>query len=288
MKFVFAFILLIAGVSASAAETAAENKGIASVEEVIFINRELPLVDAKLETTLYRPDGTPPWPLVVLNHGSEGLANPRLQPRSRPIGLVNFFLRRGYLVAVPMRQGFSKSTGVYSWHCDHRAHAERYGGDITAVVDYLVKQELAARDQILVVGQSAGALVALGYAASSDERTPKARAVINFSGGMNSVVHAECDTTAGLVEAGRSFGAATHIPSLWIYARDDEFFPPEVSQPFFDAFHAGQPLSTLKLYDHGGHAIAATGVNAWRADVVRFLRQTGLPAEMRGAGREPR
>jgi pimeloyl-ACP methyl ester carboxylesterase len=102
------------------------------------------------------------------------------------------------------------------------------------------------------------------------------------------VVHAECDTTAGLVEAGRSFGAATHIPSLWIYARDDEFFPPEVSQPFFDAFHAGQPLSTLKLYDHGGHAIAATGVNAWRADVVRFLRQTGLPAEMRGAGREPR
>jgi hypothetical protein len=55
LKIALALLLVVAGVSASAAESAAENKSLAPVEKVIFIDRELPVVDAKLETPCIGP-----------------------------------------------------------------------------------------------------------------------------------------------------------------------------------------------------------------------------------------
>jgi hypothetical protein len=40
--------------------------------------------------------------------------NPRLQARYRPAVAARYFMQRGYVVLVPMRQGFSKSSGITS------------------------------------------------------------------------------------------------------------------------------------------------------------------------------
>ena len=102
-----AFLLALA-----ASQVAAQ----APSEEVIFVKRKLFPFDAQLETTVYRPAGDPPWPLAVINHGQRYIATDnRSQPRNQPVETARFFLDRGYLVAAPMRQGFSRSTGVYSF-----------------------------------------------------------------------------------------------------------------------------------------------------------------------------
>ena len=164
------------------AQSAQPDPAAEPVEEVLFVPYPQFLVDAELETTVYRPNVGGPWPLVVINHGSRGYADPHMQDRNRPIETARFFLERGYLVVAPMRQGFSKSTGVYSWNCDHASYAERYGKDVAVVIEYFVKHDNVRPDQILVTGQSNGGMVAIGYAATN----PKARAIINFAGGINS------------------------------------------------------------------------------------------------------
>ncbi len=270
-------LALICGACSSIvlAQTSQTNQGADPVEEVMFVPYPQFLINAQLETTVYKPSVPGPWPMVVVNHGSRGYANPNMQERNQPIETARFFLQRGYLVVAPMRQGFSKSTGTYSWNCDHATYAERYGRDIATVIDYFINRGDVRPDLVLVTGQSNGGMVALGYAATK----PKARAIINFAGGINSV-RPNCNWQSEMVSAAKSLGAKTNIPSLWIYTEDDKIFPPTVSKPFFEAYqNAGAP-STYKLYPSGGHPFSATrfGRETWGGEVERFLRQVGLPA----------
>jgi dienelactone hydrolase len=250
-------------------------------ESVVFVRRSHFPLDAELETTVYRPAGNPPWPLVVINHGSIGYANPHQQERYRPIPLARFFLDRGYLVVAPMRQGFSKSTGVYSWNCDHATYARRYAGDIAAVIDHFVRAGEARTDQVLVVGQSNGGLVTLGYAASN----PVARGVINFAGG-NSSARPTCDWRRGMIDAGRELGAESKVPSLWIYTETDTVFPPEVSRPFFEAYRTAGAMARLQMYPKGGHGFstAPEGWRVWGPAVDAFLADLALPSSRVGTG----
>jgi dienelactone hydrolase len=248
-------------------------------DEVVFVTRKLFPFDASLETTVYRPAGLPPWPMAVINHGQRSFGTDhRDQPRNRPLETARFFLERGYLVVAPMRQGFSRSGGVYSFRCDHEQYALRYAGDIGAAIDHFIDAGLARADQVLVTGQSNGGFVLLGYGASASGQARRARATINFSGGFN-WNRPECDWRAGMTGAAASLGARTQIPALWLYAADDSIFPPAVSQPFFEAYHAVQPQSAFKLYPAGGHgmSLTASGRSMWGPDVEAFLREQGLP-----------
>ena len=154
----------------------------------------------------------------------------------------------------------------------------RYAGDIAAVIDHFIAAGLAKADQVVVTGQSNGGFVLLGYAASTVEHEPKARATVNFSGGFNWSL--PCDWRAGMIEAARSLGAKTKVPSLWLYAENDSIFSPEVSRAFFEAYHSVQPMSEFKLYPTGGHGMSntASGRRQWTPDLERFLKEQGLPA----------
>jgi hypothetical protein len=66
----------------------------------------------ELETTLFKPNGDGPFPLVVINHG-KATGDPRFQARARYLLAATEFVARGYVVAMPMRRGFSKSGGAY-------------------------------------------------------------------------------------------------------------------------------------------------------------------------------
>ncbi|HYS68263.1 MAG TPA: CocE/NonD family hydrolase, partial [Paraburkholderia sp.] len=65
-----------------------------------------------LETTIYKPDGAGPFPMIVFNHGKIP-GDPRTQERSNPLPFAREFVRRGYVVVAPNRQGFGHSDGVY-------------------------------------------------------------------------------------------------------------------------------------------------------------------------------
>ena len=85
---------------------------IALNEQVIMLPVGEGFGSTQLETTIYKPNGDGPFPLVVINHGKAS-GNPLFQERARYLMAANAFVARGYIVVVPMRRGFSKSGGAY-------------------------------------------------------------------------------------------------------------------------------------------------------------------------------
>src|SRR5438309_2060455 len=103
-QFVLALSLIVhACISSAWAQAQEQSQDANPVEEVLFVPYPQAVSDAQLETTVYKPDLPGPWPLVVINHGSLGYANPHMQGRNRPVETARFFLDRGYLVVAPMR-----------------------------------------------------------------------------------------------------------------------------------------------------------------------------------------
>jgi dienelactone hydrolase len=247
-------------------------------EEVIFIPLLVSDGSVRLETTVFYPKGEGMHPLIVINHGANGkLPSYHDQERFRPTELAKYFLARGYLVVAPMREGFSQSTGTCHFHCDHAHYALTYSRDIEGVIKYFVANGEADPANVLVAGQSNGGMVTLGYAANA----PAAKAIINISGGVNTE-RGNCAWQAGMISAASELGAKTVIPSLWLYAKDDDIFPPSVSQPFFDAYKAGGAKTTMIMFGEGGHGFALHGGSqrVWGATVSEFLEYSGLPFEV--------
>ncbi|MCW0111355.1 alpha/beta hydrolase family protein, partial [Burkholderia pseudomallei] len=92
-----------------------------------------------LEATVFKPDGPGPFPLVVFNHGK----NPgdlRAQPRSRPLSFAREFVRRGYAVVAPNREGFAGSGGTYIQEgCDVERNGVAQARDVAATIGYMSK-----------------------------------------------------------------------------------------------------------------------------------------------------
>ncbi len=65
------------------------------------------------------------------------------------------FVRLGYLVAIPMRQGFSKSGGAYiDPRCNFVSNGQVQAEDIKGALDTLVKRPDVDPKRVLLVGQS--------------------------------------------------------------------------------------------------------------------------------------
>lgn len=101
-------------------------------EQVLMVPVPAMIGSVDLETTIFRPDGDGPFPLVVINHGLD-LGSPAFQGRTRYPLMAQEFLKRGYAVVLPMRRGFSKSGGAFaytgcSYTANGRAEAKGYCG----------------------------------------------------------------------------------------------------------------------------------------------------------------
>ena len=139
------------------------------------------LLPVDLETTLFRPPGDGPFPVVVINHGKES-GNNRMQLRSRPMPAVREFLQRGYAVVVPMRQGFSNSGGrAVGEGCNIAGNGDAQADDIRAVVAWLATQPWADTQRMVMLGQSHGGLATLAYARDPN---PGFKLFVNFAGGL--------------------------------------------------------------------------------------------------------
>ena len=91
-KWMLAIIFVACGLPAFAQELDASVN-----EQVVMIAKKGGLFSFELETTIYKPDGEGPFPLVVINHG-KAFGDPRFQGRARHSNAARFFLQRGYVV----------------------------------------------------------------------------------------------------------------------------------------------------------------------------------------------
>lgn len=279
---VTAFLLAVSGCSSSTLNSPASPRLDASLnEQIVMLPVRIDDKTVELETTLYKPPGDGPFPMLMLNHGKNP-GNARDQPRSRHLLIANVFVRRGYVVAIPMREGFSGSGGSYPRdECDVRRHAFDEAKDSAAALNELVKLPYVDRSRILIAGQSDGGLVTMALAT---RQIPGVRGVINFSGGLRMKT---CNGwQKNLVNAYASIGKQARYPSLWFYGDNDELWPRPLPQQIFSAYSTSTSgaAKNAQMVDIGSfgknsHYFAdnKAGVRLWYPQVKDFVHSVGLP-----------
>ncbi|MEP9387756.1 prolyl oligopeptidase family serine peptidase [Mesorhizobium sp. KR9-304] len=236
----------------------------------------------EMKTRVYKPTGDGPFRLAIINHGSA--QDPAQRKRVKPseyAELTDWFLRRGYVVAFPERPGHG-SGGKYIEDqdgCDS-ANFERAGqrtaDSIAAVLDYMRKQPFISPQGTIVAGHSAGAWGSLAYAA---RRPAGVIGVINFSGGRGGRHLNRPNNNCAperLVATASRFGSTTNIPTLWLYAENDTYFPPSLSGAMANAFKmAGGNAEYWLLPSTGNEGHFVIRSEAWKPAVQQFLDARG-------------
>jgi dienelactone hydrolase len=232
----------------------------------------------ELEVTVFRPASPGPHPVVVMNHG-RAPSPPRLQPRYRPLHAAYEFVRRGYAVVVPMRQGFSASDGDEADEgCDVRGNALRQGQAVRSAVQWVQTQPWADASTLMVMGPSHGGLATLAYGTAPLRGT---RLLVNISGGLR--MPACSDWEPRLVEAMASLAPpVSPIPSLWVYSDNDSHFRPSVWRGAFEGYVARGGLAALQEvgpFGDDGHLLFASraGVPRWLPPVLQRMAARGMP-----------
>jgi dienelactone hydrolase len=248
-----------------------------ALREEVQMVKKTGLFTIELETTFYRPPGTGPFPVVIINHGKSP-GNPKFQPRSRYEAPAREFLQRGYMVVVPMRQGFSKSSGSYiGGGCNVESNGRVQAEDLASVLAHLQTVPDADASQVLVVGQSHGGLTTLAFGTRS---SPGVKGLVNFAGGLR---QDDCvGWQSNLVRAFKSYAAQTSVPSLWFYGDNDSYWSPELYKEMHQKYLEGGGKARLVAFGHFGsdaHGMfgARTGLPIWVPEVDAFLAELGLP-----------
>lgn len=235
----------------------------------------------QFETTLYKPPGQGPFPLLLMNHGKER-GKPSAQKRDRFLAMGREFVRRGYAVAVPMRKGFSKSEGIYSdYGCNMHDNGMVQADDIEAALRALTKLSWVDQDRVIVAGQSYGGLATMAF---GTRQFPGVRGLLNFAGGLRIDGH-YCDWQSALVTAFRSYGSRTSLPSLWFYGENDSYFDPSLAQRLQTAYQSAGGSSQLIAFgrfksDAHGLVSSRDGIPVWWPATERFLQRIGLPTDI--------
>jgi dienelactone hydrolase len=213
-------------------------------EEVIFVPKKMLIGSIPLETTIFKPNGNGPFPLVIINHG-KSFGNSHFQNRYRPLSPIRYFLERNYVVFVPMRQGFSKSGGNYSdGSCSMKANGLLQAEDIQPVIEYAHGLPYVDKVQTLIVGQSHGGWTTLAYGASKPDQSVKG--LVNFAGGLK---NESCGGwQSDLYRTAEDFGKATKVPTIWFYGDNDSFFSRQTSDAMFERYRVGNPQSQFIAY----------------------------------------
>lgn len=240
--------------------------------------------EAGLQTVLVFPSTPGKHPLVLMTHGSSYSkdTNQQMGP-----GLMQpqaiWFARRGWIVAIVARRGYGASGGkMDKTHlgCDEASFATiaaENAADLTAVYNYVKRLPQVDGDNVIATGNSAGGFAALALGAHAPASL---KAVINFSGGWHSLFFGGTCAKSGLIPEFRNLGASTHVPTLWLYAKNDSLFAPKYVTLMHDAYTGagGQAeMPGIGKAGDNGHYLFSDDVDIWAPLVEDFLRRNGLP-----------
>jgi dienelactone hydrolase len=258
------------------------------VVERTFLRTTIEKRSVRLEALIIkRSDVTEKLPVALITHGKSSHLSDMLGSKAADYaGPARDLARRGWLAVVVMRRGFGQSDGpmAASVSCATSSFADRFAADaddLQGALAAVSNRPDADPGRAIAIGVSAGgaAVVALGA-----RNPPNLRGVISISGGLRMP---DCPKEDVLVNAYKEFGSVSRVPNLWIYAKNDSFFDPELVGRIQSAFLDGGGDVRLVMYEkfgNDGHSLftAAAGKLQWLMEMDAFLRFHALPA----AGRD--
>jgi dienelactone hydrolase len=278
-RFLFAGVVFVAsGLATTGAR--AQTPAPAFVESAASV----PVDDQRISIRVCRPDVAGKAPLVVVNHGSPAKSElrPAMAPTSCTHEVATWFLRRGYVVAFPLRRGYGENGGKWVENygrCDNPDFVR--GGlatadDIGAAVRHLQTLAFVRPSGAIVVGQSAGGWGTIALASRKPETVA---AFVNFAGGRGGWAQGRPDTNcdpAALVRSAGIYGSTARTPMLWIYTANDTFFAPAISKAMHEAFVAAGGRADFKMleaFGTDGHGLffARNGSRIWGPLLEPFL-----------------
>ena len=255
-----------------------ENENYFLNENVILIPGRDDWGEVQLQTTVYKPYGPGPFPLAIISHGVpfEKVLESEVKSRHRYCLQSQEFVKRGFVVAIPMRQGYGKSGGQKNVSTGNIAtFGLEDAKDIQATIDFMSRESYVDGKNIVLVGQSGGGLASLAYGSMAN---PNVKGIINFAGGLrNNRVMWEID----MAQAFGIYAKTTRIPSLWFYTENDSFFSPTTAGSAYEQYrkNGGQArLIALPPFKRDGHSLFSDfeGRSLWVGEVEKFLSQIGF------------
>lgn len=241
---------------------------------------------AVLDAFVTRPVSQTPLPVVLITNGTVGTTEfdrGEINP-NRYASTAIAFARHGYAAVVVLREGYGESSGAAEYaggSCEQPHHliaGEKDKRDLLAALKAIRHQPWALNNKTLLVGMSAGGFAVLATDAANP---PGVQAVINFDGGRGAIDGKSLCDKPELMQALALYGKTAQIPSLWLYAKNDKSFPPEISKEMFDAYRQqGNKAEYIAMPDYGqnGHTFMDTAPeDFWWGTVARFLKQQHLP-----------
>jgi pimeloyl-ACP methyl ester carboxylesterase len=250
------------------------------------------VIEQTIKVTVFSDDANPvPAPVLVLNHGRSAQAEGRQNlGRVRLLEASKYFLQRGFIVALPTRVGYGASGGEdveYSGMCDRKNYLPVYAAAAAQTMAVLQTMRLrpdASKDRAIVVGQSFGGTTAVTIAAMNP---PGVQAAINFAGGGggNPKTRPEQPCAPQLLERMfRVYGETARIPTLWVYAENDQYFGPKFPREWFRAFTAAGGKGEMTQFppqSEDGHLLFSRHPELWQPRVAAFLDSVGFPVPIK-------
>lgn len=271
---------LLAGLLLASVAVPGQTLAEAMREQVLMVKKGEGFTSVELETTLYRPPGPGPFPVIIINHG-KAPGNPAFQERARYEVAAREFLQRNYMVVVPMRQGFSKSSGSYiGGGCNVESNGRVQAEDVSATLSFLKTLPEADLTRIVIVGQSHGGLTTMAFGTVNH---PGVQGLINFAGGLR-----QDNCTAWEFTLIRAFGAyarETRLPSLWFYGDNDSYWQPWLYREMHQSYVNAGGQARLVAYGNFGsdaHGLfsSRSGTPIWLPQVEKFLAELDLPHQV--------
>jgi dienelactone hydrolase len=281
------WLLIWLGVAAAAW---ADESGI--TEEHTPLQVEIARQHYALEAFIARPAQGSRFPIALIVHGAaESDCQLRDLDFSPNRQWARSFATRGWLAASVARRGYGKSEGAAflkvgtcrepaaAAYFDHQAE------DVEAALQAISKRADADPSRVLLVGKSVGGALVLDVAS---RRQNGITAVINVSGGLSAytpqlAINAHCGLfQSDVVWNFARFGAASHIPTLWLYAENDPWFSPAFVGRLRTAYTAAggrAELEMLPAFAPDGHRLFNDydGQMQLLPLIDAFLRRNDLP-----------
>jgi dienelactone hydrolase len=243
----------------------------------------------RLEALVAKEAGTGRLPVAILTHGQAAESEKRERVQAhRFLRLARDFARRGWLAVAVVRRGFGRDSGPTPYvlrHCrngDFATALDDQTDDLEAAIKSLAQRSDADTSTVLALGVSMGGAAVLNLASRQPEGL---KAVVNLSGGIRSVPKpggppTSC-TAEDLIPLFARFGERSRLPTLWLYAENDSFFPADYVRRLHETFLTNGGRAQFHMFapvGEDGHFLAEKpeGLLLWLPALDRFLRQNKL------------
>ncbi|HEY4079837.1 MAG TPA: dienelactone hydrolase family protein [Burkholderiaceae bacterium] len=244
-------------------------------------------IEQAITVTLFHDDATPtPRPAIVINHGRAGAAEERgAMGRARFPAASAWFAKQGFLVAVPTRVGYGVTGGEDvedTGACGDRRFAPGFAAaadQVASTLDLLRQRSDVDVERLVVLGQSFGGGTVVAVAARNP---PGVVLAINFAGGSGgdpkNNPRNPCSPNR-MESLYARYGHSAHVPMLWAYTENDQYWGPKIPHEWFAAFTGGGADAEFHQFTpHGtdGHLLFSRFPEVWQPVVADFLRRHGF------------